>query len=226
MNQNVALKLRKGIAIALKQFPALKDNMCQTGIYLWSRFDEYGTFCWYIGKAKNLLRRTAQHIMDGQSHLDKSIKKHGFWKEEKNENGWDFTIIEYCSESKLDEREQYWIDKYRKVSPDNSKMYNVESGGTTGKTIIGEKKQRRDIKWKAEARAKVLAEFREYFDIVPKDNAIKGKDELKVKAEALQQEYYNGQVSYDNDYWKIKTFLKEHGLNDLDELIARWENEF
>ena len=196
MNQTVASKLRKGIAIALKQFPDLKENGNQSGIYLWSRFDEDGTFCWYIGKAKNLLRRTAQHIMDGQSHLDKSIKKHGLYNE-KNEKGWDFCIMERCTENKLDEMEQYWIDMYRKVSPNDSKMYNIESGGTTGKTIIGEKKQRRDVKWKAEARAKVLAEYRDYFDIVPKDNAFKknGYNELKAEPKKLRGEYYGTETN-------------------------------
>lgn len=190
MNANIVARQKKGIAIALKQFPWLREYDKQSGIYLWSRYDEDGTFCWYIGKAKNLLRRTAQHIMDGQSHLDKSIKKHGFWENKKNEHGWDLTIVERCPENKLDEREQYWIVMYRIVRP--CKMYNVESGGTTGKTIIGEKKQRRDIKWKAEARAKVLAEYREYFDIVPKDNAFKknGYNELKVEPKKLKGEYY------------------------------------
>lgn len=193
MNQAVASKLRKGIAIALKQYPVLKEKGNQSGIYLWSRYDEDRTFCWYIGKAKNLLRRTAQHIMDGQSHLDKSIKKHGFWENKKNEHGWDFTIVQCCPENKLDEREQYWIAMYMSIKP--GKMYNVESGGTTGKTIIGEKKQRRDIKWKAEARAKVLAEYREYFDIVPNKNAIKGNGELKAEPKKLKGEYYGTETN-------------------------------
>lgn len=225
MNELVSTRLRRGIAIALKQFPILKICGEESGIYLWERTDEDGKYCWYVGKARRLLNRTAQHIVDGKSHLDLSIKAHGFYDEDKKPNGWRFRILKRCIELHLDAYEQDFIREYMERYPDG-RMYNVESGGTTGKTIIGEKKQRRDVKWKTEARAKVLAEFREYFDIVPKDNAIKGKDELKVKAEALQQEYYNGQVSYDNDYWKIKTFLKEHGFNDLDEVIARWENEF
>lgn len=196
MNQTVALKLKKGIAIALKQYPVLKEKGNQSGIYRWFRHDEDGTLCWYVGKAKNLLRRTAQHITDGQSHLDKSIKKHGFWAFEKNTHGWDFDILEYCPENKLDEQEQAWIELFRTTRP-NSKMYNVESGGTTGKTIIGEKKQRRDVKWKAEARAKVLAEYREYFDIVPKDNAFKknGYNELKAEPKKLKGEYYGTETN-------------------------------
>ena len=76
-------------------------------------------------------------------------------------------------------------------------MYNIESGGTTGKTIIGEKKQRRDVKWKAEARAKVLAEYREYFDLEPKDNAFKknGYNELKAEPKKLKGEYYGTETN-------------------------------
>ena len=201
MNQAVASKLRKGIAIALKQFPWLREYDKKSGIYLWDRYDEDGKYCWYVGKAKNLLRRTAQHIVDGQSHLDKSIKAHGvaeykiigkptLWKE----TTWRVDILELCGIENLDKLEQYYIDKWQKDYP-NGIMYNVESGGTTGKTIIGEKKQRRDVKWKAEARAKVIAEFREYFDIVPNENAIKGKGELKAEPKKLKGEYYGTETN-------------------------------
>ena len=198
MNQTIIARQKKGIAIALKQFPWLREYNKVSGIYLWYRYDEDGTYCWYVGKAKNLLRRTAQHIMDGQSHLDKSIKKHGLsecmnvvrsWINNTKLTTWGIDILEICPEVELNELEQYYINKWQKDHP-NSKMYNVESGGTTGKTIIGEKKQRRDVKWKAEARAKVLAEYREYFDIVPKENAIKGKGELKAEPKKLKGEYY------------------------------------
>lgn len=201
MNQNIANKLRKGIAIALKQFPWLKSYDRVSGIYVWDRYDEDEKYCWYIGKAKNLLHRTAQHIMDGQSHLDKSIKAHGLTNSLLNCQGsnlakWSIDVLEICDEENLDVRERIWIEEWQKRYP-NSKMYNVESGGTTGKTIIGERKQRRDIKWKAEARAKVIAEFREYFDIVPKDNAFKknGYNELKAEPKKLKGEYYGTETN-------------------------------
>lgn len=191
MNQAVANKLRQGIAIALKQFPWLRDWDKESGIYLWERHNEDGKYCWYIGKAKNIIWRTAQHIIDGKSHLDLSIKDHKFYDKDKNTTGWQLRILLTCPESDLDYNEQLYIKNFQELYPD-SRMYNVESGGTTGKTIIGEKKQRRDVKWKAEARAKVLAEYREYFDIVPKDNAYKknGYNELKAEPEKLKGEYY------------------------------------
>ena len=197
MNQIALAKQKKGIAIALKQFPWLREYDGVSGTYLWDRYDENDRYCWYIGKAINILRRTAQHIVDGQSHLDKSIKKHGLrqtddpvWRPEK----WDIKILEKCDIEHLDVSESFWISEWQKKYP-TGKMYNVESGGTTGKTIIGERKQRRDVKWKAEARAKVLAEYREYFDIVPNENAIKGKGELKAEPKKLKGEYYGTETN-------------------------------
>ena len=195
MNQTVANKLRKCIAIALNQFPWLRDWDKESGIYLWERYNEDGKYCWYIGKAKNILRRTAQHIMDGESHLDKSIKKHGMTNDTvEKPNSWSIEILRGCKVSDLDEFESFYINQWKQNNP-NGIMYNIESGGTTGKTIIGEKKQRRDVKWKAEARAKVLAEFREYFDIVPNENAIKGKGELKAEPKKLKGEYYGTETN-------------------------------
>lgn len=199
MNQAVANKLRKGIAIALKQFPWLREYK-KSGIYLWHRYNEEDKYCWYIGKAKNILRRTAQHIMDGESHLDKSIKAHGLagcmdtvkmWITGEKLQKWTIDILEICEVIDLDELERYYIKKWKDEHP-NGICYNIESGGTTGKTIIGERKQRRDVKWKAEARAKVLAEYREYFDLEPKDNAFKkkGYNELKAEPKKLKGEYY------------------------------------
>lgn len=188
MDRIVREKLRQGIAIALKQFPWLREYDKKSGIYCWSRYNKDGEFCWYIGKAKNLLHRTAQHIMDGQSHLDKSIKKHGIIDKIKNPDGWFFKIIVCCEETKLDGFEQYWIERYRNSG---GIMYNIESGGTTGKTIIGEKKQRRDVKWKSEAKKRVLSDYREYFDLQPKENAYKkNTQELKAEPKKLYDEFY------------------------------------
>lgn len=193
MNAEILARQRKGIAIALKQFPWLKEYDKKSGIYLWERYNEEDKYCWYVGQAKNILRRTAQHIVDGQSHLDKSIKAHGLTNDQVlNPKKWSIGILQLCEPSDLDVQEQYFIAKWKRNNP-NGIMYNVESGGTTGKTIIGEKKQRRDVKWRAEARTKVLAEYREYFDLEPKDSAFKknGYNELKAEPQKLKDEFYN-----------------------------------
>ena len=185
-------KLRQGIAIALKQFPWLRKYDKVSGIYLWDRINEDGKYCWYVGQAKNLLRRTAQHIVDGQSHLDKSIKAHGITNDTvARPCKWSIEILQLCEPSDLDVQEQYFIDKWKKDHP-NGIMYNIESGGTTGKTIIGERKQRRDVKWKAEAKKKVLSDYHEYFDLQPKENAYKqNTKELKAKPKQMHDEFYN-----------------------------------
>ena len=192
MNAEILAKLKKGIAIALKQFPWLKAYDKRSGIYLWERYNEEGKYCWYVGKAKNILRRTAQHIVDGQSHLDKSIKKHGLTNDTvEKPNSWSVDLLMLCEEKDLDRLEQSYISQWKRNNP-NGIMYNVESGGTTGKTIIGEKKQRRDVKWRAEARAKVIAEYRKYFHIIPTQDALKkGTGELKAEPQKLKDEFYN-----------------------------------
>ena len=192
MNAEVLARQKKGIAIALKQFPWLKEYDKVSGIYLWERHNEEGKYCWYVGQAKNILRRTAQHIVDGQSHLDKSIKKHGMTNDMvEKPNSWSIEILRCCEVADLDEFESFYINQWKQNNP-NAIMYNVESGGTTGKTIIGEKKQRRDVKWKAEAKEKLLAKYREYFHIVPTRNAFKkGTHELKAEPKQLKDEYYN-----------------------------------
>lgn len=191
MNKTAQDKLRQGIAIALRQFPELRQYDKISGIYIWERYNEDGVYCWYIGKAKNILHRTAQHIMDGQSHLDKSIKKHGLTNDMVAEpTKWSIFVLRNCKIADLDKAERFCINLWLKTYP-NSKTYNIESGGTTGKTIIGEKKQRRDVKWKAEAKNKVLADYREYFDLKPKENAYnKNTKELKSKPKQLHDEFY------------------------------------
>ena len=192
MNAEVLARQKKGIAIALKQFPWLKEYDKVSGIYLWDRHNEEGKYCWYVGQAKNILRRTAQHIVDGQSHLDKSIKKHGLTNDTvEKPNNWSVEVLRVCEIKDLDEFEKFYIGQWKKEYPD-SIMYNVESGGTTGKTIIGERKQRRDVKWKAEAKKKVLSDYHEYFDLQPKENAYKqNTKELKAKPKQMHDEFYN-----------------------------------
>lgn len=191
MDRIVREKLRQGIAIALKQFPFLNLYHQKSGIYLWERWDKNGKYCWYVGKAKNIIWRTAQHIIDGKSHLDLSIKDHKFYDKDKNTSGWQFRILLTCPESELDYNEQLYIKNFQELYPD-SRMYNIESGGTTGKTIIGERKQRRDVKWKAEAKTKVITDYREYFDLQPKENAYKkNTQELKAEPKKLYEEFYD-----------------------------------
>lgn len=81
-----------------------------SGIYAFRRFEDGFKYA-YIGQAKHLLTRLAQHL-SGYQHIDLSIKKHGLYSEE-NQTGWRVNYI-LCEESELDELEQHYIKEYAK----------------------------------------------------------------------------------------------------------------
>lgn len=108
--------------------PALSDN---SGIYFFTRHDENGFRYAYIGQAKHILSRLAQHFT-GYQHIDLSIKKHGLYKDD-NVYGWKVNCMEY-PESKLDEMEQYYIKQY---AEQGYQLRNKTSGGQSdGKAQI------------------------------------------------------------------------------------------
>lgn len=79
-----------------------------SGIYFLLR-EEDGFRYAYIGQAKHLLSRLAQHL-SGYQHIDLSIKKHGLWSKE-NLTGYKIHFLEY-PECLLDEMEQEYIKRY------------------------------------------------------------------------------------------------------------------
>ena len=79
-----------------------------SGIYFLTR-EENGFKYAYIGQAKHLLTRLAQHL-SGYQHIDLSIKKHGLFSEE-NRTGWQLKWLP-CSVEKLDEFEKHFIKQY------------------------------------------------------------------------------------------------------------------
>lgn len=89
----------------LKVNPKLTDN---SGIYIMQRF-ENGISYAYVGQAKKILTRLAQHLQ-GYQHIDLSLKKHGLYSET-NRTGWGVTFI-LCDEEDLDKKEHEYIIKY------------------------------------------------------------------------------------------------------------------
>ena len=84
----------------------VNKNVPETsGIYILHR-EENGIKFAYVGQAKHLLTRLAQHL-SGYQHIDLSIKKHGLFSVE-NLCGYKI-FIEECSEELLNEKEQEWI---------------------------------------------------------------------------------------------------------------------
>lgn len=118
-----------------KKLLSLYPNIPETsGIYFLLRSDDDFKFA-YVGKAKNLLTRLAQHLRDYKQRVDISLKKRGFYNGD-NQGGWKVYWLE-IPESELDEKERFYIKKYASAG---YQMYNVESGGQSGKTDIGERK--------------------------------------------------------------------------------------
>ena len=108
-----------------------------SGIYLFWRIDEDGFKFAYVGQAKNLLKRLAEHL-SGYQHIDLSIKKHKFYDEETNPYGYHVEIICHCPENELDGREQYWIKHY---ADQGYQLRNKTTGSQgEGKSALGEGK--------------------------------------------------------------------------------------
>ena len=161
--------------------PKLDDK---SGIYFLTRTDEDGINYFYIGQAKHILTRTAQHMV-GYQHIDLSIKKRGFYSEE-NPYGWKINFFHYPI-TMLDEVEQKWILEYTKKG--YQCRYNKTSGGQgEGKEKINEFKPVRGYRDGLAQGRKNLA--RELSDIIEKHLIVGLKPEKqnnKISQRALEK---------------------------------------
>ena len=104
-----------------------------SGIYFLTRVDEAGIKYAYIGQAKRILTRLAQHLV-GYQHIDLSMKKHGLYSES-NQNGWKINFLEFPIDE-LDDREQFYIAEYARGG---YQLRNKTAGSQgVGKTQIDE----------------------------------------------------------------------------------------
>ena len=138
----------------------------RSGIYFLLR-EENGFKFGYIGQAKHILERLGSHL-SGYQHIDLSLKKHGLWSEE-NPTGYRVHFLEF-PENLLDEMEQKYIKQYANAG---YQMRNVESGGSEGKTDIGERKPSRGYydglrQGYRNAQKEVAHLFNLHLDYVPK----------------------------------------------------------
>lgn len=108
----------------------------------------------YIGQSTNIELRWLSHkeALSGNKHQNRHLQNS--WNKYGEEN-FIFSVLEECSEDKLTEREQYWIDYYGGI---NSKdTYNFREAGSRGKMsektlkIMSEntKRLRQDPEWVA-----------------------------------------------------------------------------
>lgn len=118
----------------LKLNPKLND---ESGIYFFTRTDEYGFNYAYVGQARHVLTRLSQHIVGYKQHIDLSLQKHKLYDADKNPYGWKVGAINYPI-SRLDEMEQMWIKSY---ADNGYQMRNVSLGGQCeGRNMIADTK--------------------------------------------------------------------------------------
>ena len=117
------------------QYYSIKD---ESGIYILTRYDLDNGFKFaYVGQAKKVLTRLAEHLI-GYQHIDLSLKKHGIGSAFTRENKWKCENIIYCDESELNRLEQEWIRKCHELG---YQLYNHTTGSQgQGKQALGEQK--------------------------------------------------------------------------------------
>ena len=172
----------------LKVNPNLDDN---SGIYFLTRVDDLGIKHAYVGLAKHLLTRLAQHLSNYQ-YIDNSIRKHGLYSED-NPYGYKVNFLHF-PESEIEEKERYYITQY---SLKGYQMKNRDTGGGAGKQEIGERKQPKGYYDGIQQGRKALA--RELKHIIDKHLIVSLKPEKsanKVSQTALEK--FNGLLDEKN----------------------------
>ena len=163
----------------------------KSGIYFLTRTDEENIRYAYIGQAKHILTRLAQHIV-GYQHIDLSIKKHGLYSDN-NRYGWKIGFLHY-PDSKLDEMEQYYIKVYAQYG---YQLRNKTSGSQgTGKKQIDEYRPQKGYRDGIMQGKKALA--KELADIISKHLVVSLKPEKKnnkISIKALEK--FNDLLSED-----------------------------
>jgi group I intron endonuclease len=93
----------------------------------------------YFGQTKNFKMRKYTHLnalkrnVHHNPHLQSSFNKYG-------EKAFKFEVVEKCSIDTVDEREKYYISKFK--TSDNKYGYNYQEGGNLNKIISDETKQK------------------------------------------------------------------------------------
>lgn len=175
----------------LKINPKLDE---QSGIYFLTRKDEDGVKYAYIGQAKHILTRLAQHLV-GYQHIDLSLKKHGLYSD-KNPYGWEIGFL-HCPLSELDEKEQFYIKEY---AINGYQLRNKTSGSQgIGKKKIDEYRPQKGYRDGLLQGKKTLA--RELSNIIDKHLSVNLKDNKK-----------NNKVSI-KAFEKFKDLIDENSYN-------------
>lgn len=169
--------------------PKLDDK---SGIYFLTRVDEDGFKYAYIGQAKHILTRLAQHLV-GYQHIDLSLKKHKLYAED-NPFGWKVNFLHF-SESQLDEKEQHYIKEY---ALNGYQLRNKTSGSQgVGKSQIDDYRPQKGYRDGLEQGRKNLA--RELKHIIDKHLVVsikpeKANNKVSIKAFEKFKEILNTEI--------------------------------
>lgn len=155
-----------------------------SGIYILTRFD--GTFKYaYVGQAKNLLERLANHLQGYEQHIDLSLKTHNLYSET-NQQGWQIQVFKYPVEQ-LNDMEKYYTEKMANLGY----QLRNKTGGSQGKGKqgIAPNKERKGFRQGLQegyekCQKEVIVMFEKYLDFV-----IKGKPN-KTKEKQLEKFKY------------------------------------
>lgn len=164
----------------------------ESGIYFLTRRDEEGIRYAYIGQAKHIITRLAQHMV-GYQHIDLSIKKHGLYSDKKP-YGWKIGFLHYPLE-KLDEMEQHYIKQY---AQSGYQLRNKTSGSQgVGKKQIDEYRPQKGYHDGIIQGKKMLA--RELTNIISKHLVVNLKEEKKNNKVSIKAfEKFNDLLSEEN----------------------------
>lgn len=150
-----------------------------SGIYILTRFEDGFKYA-YVGQAKHLLTRLAQHLA-GYQHIDISLKKHGLFSFD-NQEGWHINYTE-LPEAELDKWEQHYIKEYANAG---YQLRNKTKGGQgQGKSGLNENKPVKGYRDGLKQGRKNLAKELNY--IIDKHLLITLKKENKISQNALNK---------------------------------------
>lgn len=156
-----------------------------SGIYFLTRVDENDIKYAYIGQAKHILTRLAQHLVSYQ-HIDLSLKKHGLYSVD-NPYGWKIGFMHFPL-SELDVKEQHYIKMY---AQNGYQLRNKTAGGQgEGKQQIDEYRPQKGYRDGILQGKRTLA--RELSQIISKHLTVRLKEEKKNnKTSQKQLEKFN-----------------------------------
>jgi group I intron endonuclease len=179
----------------------------------------------YIGKTVNLYKRKSTHLwklkngLHPNNHIQSAFNKYG-------KENFEFVILEMCSESKLNEKEIYYIEYYDSIVTG----YNQTKGGegALGRTVTedtklkissankGRKENQETRKRKSEISKKLwsIPEYRKKMINRPKPTSVWNKGRKRTEEEKRHlSEIMKGRLVTDEHKQKLRELYK--GSNSL-----------